>query len=43
MTLLRDHLPPLLALACAAAVFVGAVLDPPVEDRAVAAPTHEAR
>jgi hypothetical protein len=42
MTLLRDHLTPLLALACAAAVFVGAALDLPAEARPVAAPAHKA-
>ena len=42
MTLLRDHLTPLLALACAAAVFVGAALDLPGEGRTVPAPAHKA-
>jgi hypothetical protein len=41
--LLREHLAPLLALACAAAVFVGAALDLPDEARAAQAPTQKAR
>jgi hypothetical protein len=43
MTLLRDHLAPLLALACAGAVFVGAALDLPAEDPVVPAPAHTSR
>ena len=41
--LLREHLTPLLALACAAAVFVGAALDLPDEARTIQAPTQKAR
>jgi hypothetical protein len=41
--LFRDHLAPLLALACAATVFVGAALDLPDEVRTVQAPIQKAR
>jgi hypothetical protein len=41
--LLREHLAPLLALACAATVFVGAALDLPDEARTVQAPVQKAR
>jgi len=41
--LFREHLAPLLALACAAAVFVGAALELPDEARTVAAPARTAR
>jgi len=41
--LLREHVAPLLALACAAAVFVGAALELPDEARTLQAPAQKAR
>ena len=43
MKTLSEHLAALLALACAAAVFVGAALDPPDAPRAVGAAASKAR
>jgi hypothetical protein len=39
----RESLVPLLALACAVAVFFGAALDLPDQERTISAPTQKAR